>query len=685
MALYGEAGPDAPEAFDANPADSTLAIDASGLGDAGATDSGGSADAALDANDAGADSDGSADADSGAVDAECTEAGQACSYLGTRALCNASLACAPCKDDSLCASAYGSPAQCLLGRCASVECVAQADCNTQPQPYCSFHFCSDCAYDTQCTGSTPFCDFIWPDGGLGGGRCIAEAGAVACADASDNSPCPNNPGDVCCGGSCQPGNCCSAQGGLAFCQRAGGPSLSCSSNVCTTCAPSNGTDFYVDPTNGSDITGTGSLALGDGGASSGCAFKTITRALAMVPAQAAPGTRIIVLGPATFGADEMLPITLRANIVLTSQGGAATFKPNQNTFTTEFVIQLAGPGAGIQGGAGAPLTVAATGDALYPSPFYGVFADRGTDDTTFLENVTVHDFGNGGILVLGRLTIRQGVESSGAQNFGLDVAGHVTIAVSGGQTPSSFSMNSVFIDVGGAPRYLGRGIFVEPGGAIDIRGVPGGTPGVGTVVANGNAETGITFYRSSGGPPPLPSVIAGLVAYGNGYRLGLPAGPSAGVLIYAGSNVKLRSSVILGNIGEGVLLIPTAYPILDGGASNDDISHVDLGTTNALDGGGSDWGKNTLQASSPDAGANSAAGICLALDPGSGTLAAAGNTFAGPRDCSSASPGLISASRGRCSAGVDVGIAANVPDAAAYDASSTGYAGNDIDVSNCTK
>ena len=44
------------------------------------------------------------------------------------------------------------------------------------------------------------------------------------------------------------------------------------------------------------------------------------------PTPAAPGTRIIVLGPATLGAAEAIPIILRANIVLTTLGGAVTLR-----------------------------------------------------------------------------------------------------------------------------------------------------------------------------------------------------------------------------------------------------------------------------------------------------------------------------------------------------------------------
>jgi hypothetical protein len=144
----------------------------------------------------------------------------------------------------------------------------------------------------------------------------------------------------------------------------------------------------------------------------------------------------------------------------------------------------------------------------------------------------------------------------------------------------------------------------------------------------------------------------------------------------------VRNSVLLGNVYSGIALVPTDPLVADGGVPNDDIGHVDLGTTAIVD-GGADWGHNVLQ-SVADAGQNQQAGICLALDPASGVLTAAGNTFSG-RDCTGIAPGTITVSRGSCAGGVDVGFPTYVPpDAARYD-SGAGYAGNDIDVSNCVK
>ncbi len=700
-----DAGPDEPEVSDAAQFDGTVP-DGNAPADATVIDTALPTDAANEADDAdaggmeNATTDGSfaseaaADASLDAPGDECSAAGEPCTYAGTRALCNASLACAPCvdptgdaggNDDYVCASAYGGAQICIGGVCTPGECRVPIDCLVPTGlPYCGAHFCGTCIHDDQCPGPAPFCDYTAPDGGMGGGRCVPSARLTACVDAGDNTPCPDNPGDVCCGGACLPGNCCSAQGGTAFCQATQGPSLSCASGICTTCPPSNGTDFYVDPVNGDDTRGTGSLATGDAGGPAACALKTISRALTLIPVSAAPGTRIIVLGPATVGDAETFPLRLRSNIVLTTQGGAVALNVPSASLAT-LAVQLVGPGAGIQGGAGAPLTLSGNSTFDYGTlPDTGVGVAPGTDDTTFLENVTLQNFFASGIEVGARgvLTIRQGVVSTGAQQDGMVVEGRATVVVPAGQVPTSFSSNAIYIPFTGAPRVSGTGIVVTAGGAIDLHGVPGSAAGTGTVITNNNEETGLSFYRSAAATAP-PNVVDGLVSYGNGPTgSDVPLDWSAGVLVYGGTNVKVRNSVLLGNVFSGIALVPTDPLVADGGVPNDDIGRVDLGTTAIVD-GGNDWGRNVLQAVA-DAGQNQQAGICLALDPASGVLTAAGNTFSG-RDCSGAAPAAITVSRGACVGGVDVGFQTYVaPDAAPYD-SGTGYAGNDIDVSNCVK
>src|SRR4029079_7612125 len=82
-------------------------------------------------------------------------------------------------DGSVCSSAYGDSELCLAGVCTPGVCRSQLDCVIITcLAYCSNnHFCGPCAYDTQCTGTTPFCDYIEPDGGIKGGHCVVDAGA----------------------------------------------------------------------------------------------------------------------------------------------------------------------------------------------------------------------------------------------------------------------------------------------------------------------------------------------------------------------------------------------------------------------------------------------------------------------------------------------------------------------------
>jgi hypothetical protein len=429
------------------------------------------------------------------------------------------------------------------------------------------------------------------------------------------------------------------------------------------CALSNGTDYFVDPVSGSDTTGTGSGTLADGGASPACALQTITHALEVIPPIAAAGTRIIVLGPASL-TDIRSSIDLRSNIVLTTQGGAVT--------VYMYYARLLGPGAGIRSGAGAPLTL--DGNNFFE---LGVRVVSPSDDTTFLENVTIQHVGsNSPIATVGgtaisvdpsaSVTIRQGVTatSNGATvtGNGLYVNGHATIDVAYGQSPTSFSGN-------------GTGIVVYYGGSITVQGSPGGAPGSGTVVANGNVYTGLYFWGQGRNQDAgaVASVVDGIVSYGNG----------RGIFIGGGASVRLRKSVALGNQADGVWVVQSP-------AATGDLSQIDLGTTIATGDGGVDYGYNTLQ--SADGGSpNGGAGICLQVPPDSGTLAAAGNIFSGPRDCTGISPGPVSLglsiNTGSC-VPADVALNIRIADAGSLDASKYqadgAVAGNRIELANCT-
>jgi hypothetical protein len=443
------------------------------------------------------------------------------------------------------------------------------------------------------------------------------------------------------------------------------------------CAPPS-TEYFVDPANGSD-TGTGAP---------GCPLRTITRAIQMLPAFPLPGTRIIVLGPATISTGETFPLILPSDTVLTTQGGAVAIEPPVhrgvcpmgNGVVEPAAVCLASPRSGIQGGAGAPLTI---GHPFVPERVYdeGLQVFKGADDSTFLENVTIHDFCYGGITVNGgRLTIRGGVSSTNNLGYGIAGRGHVTIDVPAGQPTTSFSYNSDF------------GIAT---GGVDIRGVPGTAPGTGTVVVHDNYNAldcnnnpdlpyqgpyaGLIVESNPADPSgtvtygTTANSVVGLVSYGN--RMGINA--------QGGSNLKVRGSVLLDPVG--VMIQRVSYTMPDGGVGYvEDLSRIDLGTTAALPEGGVDYGYNVLTPQTDAGPGYFVTGICLNMDPDAGTLNAAGNVFPGGRDCSGTSPGRLSVSS-QCFG--DLGIFtytdAGYPDAPTDDAG--GYAGNYINAANCTQ
>jgi hypothetical protein len=220
----------------------------------------------------------------------------------------------------------------------------------------------------------------------------------------------------------------------------------------------------------------------------------------------------------------------------------------------------------------------------------------------------------------------------------------------------------------------GQGIVVS--GSVSIHGVPGATPGTGTVVVSDNCGTGVHEAGFTDVTPP-ESVIDGLVVYGNGMAGPFCAGYNySGIFIGGGSNVKIRNSVVLGN-GAGVKV--ATVQTIDGQRLND-LGKIDLGVATLAD-GGNDFGHNVLQAL-PDAGANLAFGLCLVVDHNTGTLNAAGNVFAGPRDCAGASPGTLTFSND-CSNHTDLGIITHTDGGLFMDAGGT--RGNAINAANCVR
>jgi hypothetical protein len=561
----------------------------------------------------------------GADGTSCTAANGAAGYCAAK-LCKV---CVDTTDDAKCVTAYGAGQLCIAGKCAVGNCHTSAGCETgQVCGATVANKCGVCGSDTQCQTDTHYgAAFICntTTGQAASGKCVSSACTTL-------GTCAANAGDTCCQLKCVTGNCCSDDDCHTDTQF--GPTYFCSANhVCSTCAGATGNQYFVDPIGGVDATATGSGKVG-GTAVASCSFKTITRALQVIGNTPPAGTTITVVGVANnttaLAAAEHLPILVPANVkIATSVGPISVVLPADGSG-----FALAGDGASIAAATVAPLSI----DGANHTSGMAIAVAPGAGKVTALSNVAIKNTGDDGIAVMnGTLNIGAGVTVTSAghatatgRRSGIHVAGGVVnIAVPAAETPSTFNANTL------------HGIEVSGLGVLNIVGVPVILPdvtGAGTVVASSNSRTNIFIGQTPGMAPSL-GTLDGVVAWNstNG----------AGIEIVAGSKVKLRNSVSLDNATDGVL-ISTA----DATVAGESVSDIDLGAA-----GG--FGHNVLQ---DTAGAadhpNTGAGICVALDPNSGaqSLAAAGNLFAGPLDCSKPTPGAGLKKAATCANHVDEAI-----------------------------
>jgi hypothetical protein len=575
--------------------------------------------------------------DAGADAQGCGADNTACNTGTAAGLCESDecSTCTDVTDDAHCGAAYAGAYLCVGGACTPGNCRANSDCTANATgPLCGVVtplMCGKCTNDSQCAGNAGGAVCNTTSGACVAGTCTATAGTIAPA------ACPVNAADICCGTTCQPAAganaCCSdATGADTYCTTHLAMSATCVSNVCTACpAVSNG-QYAVDPTSGSDATGTGS-------STAGCAFKTITRALQVIGEAPGLATTITVIGPATVSAGESFPITLPAKVTVTTSTGAVTV----NVPAGRIGFMLNAPNSGLEGGTGAALTISGQAETAD----YGIVATTGSAASTAISSLTVTSFLDDGILVenAGVLAIGAGVVSTlngtaAARRAGLHVTetGSAVIDVPSGSTPTQFDANT------------NHGIFVDTDGSITLTGVVTSvTAGTGTVTTNGNFAAGIWVQQRPG--TPSANVITGLISFGNTNGNGLR--------FFGGSNVRVRDSAALGNADNGALVSVNL-----GVAGGDDISKIDLGT--AAD-AGAGYGGNTFQEALGAAGHNTADGICLDVRANTGTLHAEGNMF-GSADCATTATALT-VEQGACGNGSDLGIVG---------------AGNDIDVSLCT-
>lgn len=530
-----------------------------------------------------------------AADAGCGVDGTPCNYNGMAGLCKSSL-CVPCRvsmDDAVCMAAYGSPSNpylCVSGTCIPGDCRTNGDCALNPNgPLCGVstpNLCGMCTIDTQCVGNAGGSVCNTGTGACVDESCPSDGGAVS----EPPSSCPANPSDVCCSGACVVTGtggvaCCSDDpAAAAYCSAQLDASAQCVNNICTSCVPGPDNAYTVDPNAGSDAIGNGNVGNGN---PESCAFKTITRALQVIGSSPAVPVTVTVL-PSTVGPGETFPIVVPANVTLTTltpypEGGV-------NPIATDVTVNVPAGKAGFVFGSpsstmlgfGASYGVGWTlqgGDA----GTYGIIVTTGGAAT--IEDVNPYNFVDDGILVEGSgvlsmtSVISMGNGMAGPTNgkAGLHVRDSGHAIVSGTYEDSTYLSSN-----------WGFGIQVDDTGYVTIGE---------HVTAAENDNLDVWIGQTPGAAAPR-NVINSLVT----------SAYPPNIEIVAGSNVQFRNCTL------GGVVIQSAV----GSSGGDDISQIDLGTN--PDAGGS-YGNNKITL-----------GICLAVQPNSGTLEAEGNIF-GALDC----------------------------------------------------
>jgi hypothetical protein len=483
-------------------------------------------------------------------------------------------------------SRYGSGNICFQGLCGLGNCHASsADC-TGPNAglICgagSTNTCGTCTADSACTsdafyGANTICNTT-------SGKCVTRV----CA--TNNTACGANTGDFCCGGLCTPGNCC-VDGDC------GAIGTACVNHTCSACNPVSGNKFYVDPVNGNDSTGTGSNTSGAMTAP-GCAFKTITRAIAIIGASPPVGTQIIIVGagstPRGLAAGDTLPITVPTNTTITTTGGPITITLLTATAGNPSGFRLLNNNSAVSGDPAAPLIL----DGNSRAAGLGIQAATGVSANTFsISNVTIINTNGHGIRVNGgTLNIGAGVVVSGTNGDGLFVNGGVANVNNPSGSQTLFTANTQ------------HGIEVAATGSVNITGTPASPvpSNGGTVVVSFNTTAGLRILQTPGAAGLLTSNINGVVSWGNSNR---------DLITFGGTKLKVRNSVFGG--------APVAIYIGNNGntAAGNDLTGMDFGTPAA-------FGKNYIQMPNGSLGFHSAAGVCVVMAANQGTLNvnAAGN------------------------------------------------------------
>jgi hypothetical protein len=593
-------------------------------------------DSGIDAGTDGAIAEAGGDASDAAL--ACSPANSACTGGGvTSGLCKSATctACTDPTDDTLCTTAYATDGGvasfiCNAGSCIAGNCHTSATCAGE---ICATHTCARCTTDTQCKSDSTY-----------GANFVCNTTTGTCVTSTCNNPgntCTVNAADECCTAGltsvCIAGNCCSNA-------QCAAQSPACQGNTCATCDAVANNTYYVDPVNGSDTLGDGSGKAG-GTAASVCAYKTITKALAMIGVAPAANTKIFVVGPSTVQAGETFPISVPVNVTISGMTGAVVVSMPV-TATNGFLLHAGSSGL-------ANLIIDGTGNT---STAHGIVAQTGSQASTTVTGVEVRNFateagirvGDTAVLTIGAGTNVHNCGSASANRPGLHVTGTGSAIISSTTDTISFHNNSF------------AGIGVDGAGSVQITGTPG-SGAAGTVTTYSNIGPGIIVAGVPvGGIYPTLSNVTGLVSYLN---------TGDGARFVGGTNVKLRGSRFYSNL-IGITVNQAGSGAL---SYNDDVSHIDLGTNPS-----SDPGNNVFQSPAlVDGGVtltNSNAGLCFTISANkSQTLLTAGNKWANATstavlDCALVNPGTLSKAS-TCAGGVDLG--------------GNGQQGNTVAIANC--
>jgi hypothetical protein len=523
--------------------------------------------------------------------------------------------CSPCtgatdaEGDTRCKSdaRYGATTLCLAGVCTVADCRTDADCavagstptKTRICGVVEANRCGGCVNDSQCQGSSDTTGSAGPNSmcEISTGACISRN----CA-AGGNSYCTTaNPADVCCGTTCQTGNCCGV-GGNVSCSSGGCSSTDpAKAGICTSCDAASGNTFYVDPVSGNDVTGTGATTS-MGNAAPACAFRTVTRALQIIGGAPPVGTKIIVLGDSTVALrpapEEKYPIRLPSNVEVRAMSG-----PIQINDNSAFSV------------VGTAVTIRGFKIATTVARSYGVEVQPGASLTT--GALEISGFSVAGLVSRGRAFLGDGTSLK-------NNAGEGALATSRGLISVELRTTAPL----GGVRFegnMGYGASVIDQGELLLRG--NGDARAPTVQVLNNRKGGVRVE------PRAVAELRGLFIAGST--------AASGVDVYPDSLVKIAESTILNNkLGVTVSQF--------GSATN-------LGSILIEE-------SNVLQVSPGGPLApNSVAGICLAaghtaLGTSPQRLFARRNVFAGPRDCRAASPGGLSSLSACSGARSDVAV-----------------------------